>query len=321
MSLINVSLVKGSKYEHNDSVKKIATFELVYPRFIHAELMTHRVFSRNAASSRAIPTSKLLEMVKNEPIIPEKVGYNKPGMQAQEYLEGKQYEEFREIWKTIAKDVVKGLEELQKLNIHKQTINRALEPWLPIKTLVTSTEWQNFFYLRDSEYAQPEIAQLAKEMKEIYYNSGFKELNGDFNYLDINSWHIPYIEESDVEFANEFISHTDKPKLFILLMLSAARCARVSYAIGGISKKTKEQEYEKALELFKNKHLSVFEHQAHKHSVELIVKSLLDKEKINSLIKYARHLDTPESQCESWFDVRNLRGYRSFRVLVEREVF
>ena len=43
------------------------TFELTYPRYIHSEFMTHRVFSRNASSSRAIPVKRMIEQVRNNP--------------------------------------------------------------------------------------------------------------------------------------------------------------------------------------------------------------------------------------------------------------
>ena len=39
---------------------RLTTMEVRYPRFIHSEMMTHRVFSRNAASSRAIPIKKMI---------------------------------------------------------------------------------------------------------------------------------------------------------------------------------------------------------------------------------------------------------------------
>lgn len=56
------------------------TFELTYPRYIHSEFMTHRMFSRNASSSRAVPVSKVIQQVVSNPVIPPKVYMNKAGM-------------------------------------------------------------------------------------------------------------------------------------------------------------------------------------------------------------------------------------------------
>ena len=39
--------------------KRITTFIVTMPRIVLAELNTHRVFSRNSASSRAIPFTKM----------------------------------------------------------------------------------------------------------------------------------------------------------------------------------------------------------------------------------------------------------------------
>ena len=63
---------------------RITTLELEYPRFIHSEFMTHRMFSRNASSSRAIPVARQIEMIKEDPAMPIHWGKNQPGMQAKE---------------------------------------------------------------------------------------------------------------------------------------------------------------------------------------------------------------------------------------------
>lgn len=72
---------------HAETGTRITTMELVYPRFIHSEFMTHRILNRNASSSRAIPTSKFIEQVRNEPVMPSHWGRNQKGMQAAEELD------------------------------------------------------------------------------------------------------------------------------------------------------------------------------------------------------------------------------------------
>ena len=49
---------------------RLTSWVLEYPRFIHAEIMIHRVFSRNAASSRAIPTEKIIQNIIDDPAMP-----------------------------------------------------------------------------------------------------------------------------------------------------------------------------------------------------------------------------------------------------------
>jgi thymidylate synthase ThyX len=198
--------------EHSKSVagREIISLQLHYPKFIHSEFMTHRVFSRNASSSRAIPFEKFVKEVENEPSIPCYWGKNQPGMQA--------HEEINEIAKATAawydafECAKRHAQELYDLGVHKQIVNRLLEPFYHINVLVTSTEWDNFFELRDHEDAQPEIQALAKEMKKAISES-------TPNLLERGEWHLPYIK----------VAEKDQHTLDSLIKMSVARCARVSY--------------------------------------------------------------------------------------------
>lgn len=191
---------------------RITTMELSYHRYIHSEFMTHRVFSRNASSSRAIPVKTLLEQVRNNPMMPVYWGSNKPGMQAGDELTGSELYAAQSAWLEHARTTVEQVEILDSLHLHKQIANRLLEPFLPIKVVVTSTEWDNFFTLRDHKDAQPEIQELAKQMKIAMANST-PEL------LKPGQWHLPYLTKNESE--NMELSKAQK--------CSAARCARVSY--------------------------------------------------------------------------------------------
>lgn len=77
---------------------RLLTVEMTYPRIIHSEQMTHRVFSRNSASTRAIPLKNQIVNLIENPFVPEKFGINQPGMQSFQHLAGKKYEEAVEIW-------------------------------------------------------------------------------------------------------------------------------------------------------------------------------------------------------------------------------
>lgn len=230
MTTISAKVVEDSC--HISGSHRITTLELRYPRCIHAEVMTHRVFSRNASSSRAIPVKRLIQDVLDDPFVPRYWGSNKPGMRAGEELdEDVLVWANREDWmdprlvihraayrrddawlKTmhLAVDAARGFAEA---GYHKQIVNRLLEPFSHISVLVTSTEWDNFFTLRDHGAAEPHIRDLAREMRGALARSEPRSLGH-------GEWHLPYVK------LHERIGHED---LSLPLKLSVARCARVSY--------------------------------------------------------------------------------------------
>lgn len=195
--------------------KRICTLELQYPRFIHGEVMTHRVFSRNAMSSRAIPVAKMIEQVRNNPALPVHWGANQPGMQARQELEGESLAESREMWFQAAEAAADFAEKMTTLGLHKQVANRILEPFQWMRTLVTATEWDNFFALRMHPDAQPEFQSLAVKMFDAMSESipAGRVHNGP------DSWHLPYVRDDERGLYRDDV----------LLRLSTARCARVSY--------------------------------------------------------------------------------------------
>ncbi|MCA9911839.1 MAG: FAD-dependent thymidylate synthase [Anaerolineae bacterium] len=248
----------------SEAGKRITTMQLCYPRFIHAEFMTHRVFSRNASSSRAIPVAKMIEQVRTNPAMPIHWGKNQAGMQAKEEcnepidLMVPQYWtdmnpglcEFSagEAWEVAARHASEIAESMATAGYHKQIVNRILEPFQWIHVIVTATEWDNFFELRAHKDAQPEIHELALQMKEAMYKSGPR-------ILKAGEWHLPYVsireerELGDYELARK---------------VSAARCCRVSYLKHDGTKATLEEELALCDRLIGARplHISPFEHQA-----------------------------------------------------------
>ena len=231
---------------YNEELKsRITTLELVYPSYIHSELMTHRMFSRNASSSRATPLTVTLEEVKNDPVFFDYVGKNQSGMVAGEALKPEEVEAFREEWETLAYQVASRVEYMsERFGIHKQTLNRALEPFLRIRTLVTATEWNNFFTLRLAPDAQPEIRMLAEAMRAAM----------DKSKPNLGEYHLPYIEDYNPNSADDWGKYRK---------ISVARCARVSY--GRLDGKANSKEEDLALfdRLRAGGHLSPFEHIAY----------------------------------------------------------
>jgi hypothetical protein len=252
---------------------RITTLQLRYPKIIHGEFLTHRVFSRNSSSSRAIPVERLIKDVLDDPIIPSYWGSNRPGMQAggeisdpvevdvKQWVLNPSPEEGRGDWNELptyhtrkferdaawldARDrCVETARAFTKAGYHKQIVNRLLEPWCHINTVVTSTEWDNFFKLRCHPDAQPEMQMLAETVRDAINAS--KPIQ-----LGWSQWHLPYVEG--------VYGHIDNN-----IKSSVARCARVSY----LTHDQKQTTVEEDLKLFERltsadpKHLSPTEHQA-----------------------------------------------------------
>lgn len=192
--------------------KRITTMQLKYWRAIHAEFMTHRVFSRNASSSRAIPVAKMIEQVRTDPAGPIHWGANQAGMQAGAELTGNQLEHSKIMWRLAATQAAEVASRMMELGLHKQVANRILEPFQWIHVIVTATEFDNFFALRNHPDAQPEIKELAVAMKAAM-NESTPEL------LREGEWHLPYVSEDERAELGEHLA----------CQVSAARCCRVSY--------------------------------------------------------------------------------------------
>lgn len=230
---------------------RLTTFELTYPRFVHAELMTHRLFSRNSASSRAIPTKKLMERIRDYPAMPKWWGKNQSGMQAREELTGQALEDAKLIWLDGSRQALALAERLRDTGLHKQIANRVVEPWMFITVIVSATEYDNWFHLRDSEFAQPEIAWVAREMRRLYDHQIPVQ-------LEPGRWHLPYIELYDQ--GSDLYVSSDVTEDF-LKKISTARCARVSYLTHD-GKRDFNEDIKLHNRLCGNGHWSPFEHVA-----------------------------------------------------------
>lgn len=199
-------------YSVNQQGKAIITWQLRYPRLIHGELMTHRLFSRNAGSSRAIPVKKMIAQVRHDPAMPIHWGQNQPGMQAKGELSGMKRKMVRGSWRVAAKLAAGVASVMNYCGAHKQIANRILEPFQFMHTLVTATELENFFQLRIHKEAQPEIQELASLMR-------FAQAHSTPKFLNPGEWHLPYVREDELK----------RIGIETALKCSAARCARVSY--------------------------------------------------------------------------------------------
>lgn len=191
---------------------RLTTIQITFPRFLLPEFNTHRVFSRNFRSSRAVPVAKLIEEVRESPYEPAQWLKNQPGMQATEPMGALEAAEARITWRNGAKLAAETAERLLKAGTHKQWANRVLEPYLYVHGVVTATEWSNFFELRDHKDAQPEIQTLAKAIRSAIDDSTPE-------VLEPGEWHLPFV----TDFEKDWLDLETQKKV------SVARCARTSY--------------------------------------------------------------------------------------------
>lgn len=261
---------------------RITTLELQYPRFIHGEVMTHRVFSRNAMSSRAIPVAKMIEQVRSNPAMPVYWGANQPGMQASAELTGAPLEGAKAAWLEAARSAANIAENMGRAGLHKQIANRVLEPFQWMRTIVTATEWDNFFELRCHPDAQPEFQALAVLIRDAMGLS--TPVPRRYEGAGSDAWHLPYVSLHERTMFN----------LGVLLKMSTARCARVSH----LTHHGAAPEAEKDIELYERlvgsepRHSSPAEHQARACHHDII--------KSNNFLGWVQHraiLDNGDTPC------------------------
>lgn len=236
---ISATIIAHSKSDVDGS--EILTYELEYHRYIHGEFMTHRLFSRNAASSRAIPVAKMIELVEKSPAVPIHWGKNQAGMQAKEECNAKvfaypmvadcsddcDYVSREDAWKNASHNAVVAASYFNEAGYHKQIVNRLLEPFQMIKVVVTATEWDNFFWLRFHDKAQPEIHELSRCMLAAKKRSVPEVLN-------VGEWHTPYVRHLRTEDGLQYVVEDSDGQGFYVsleeaLHVSASCSAQVSY--------------------------------------------------------------------------------------------
>lgn len=191
---------------------RLSTLVITYPRFIHAEILTHRDRARNSASSRAIPWPKMMAAITGNPVIPIRWGSEQKGMQTGGEIDSP--EEATRIWLEARDNAVKSAMQLAELGVHKSLVNRITEPWMWITVIMTATNWKNFFRLRvhpDAEIHFQKIAGMIKMALEENVPTPLK--TGD--------WHLPFVQDEEKE--------RGVLTLDTLKKISVARCARVSY--------------------------------------------------------------------------------------------
>ncbi len=336
---------------------RITTFKLTYPRIIHSELMTHRVFSRNAASSRAVPVKKMIEFVRNNMFTPLAVQKSHKGMQGSDYFEGVELEQAKQLWIESAELALQQAEKMEKFGITKQLINRILEPYQYYQVLVTATEWENFFSLRCPQYifgkatnkpkiwkskkdaikdfpnwethndlfwrtmnesqAEIHIQALAESMWDAMNESTPKELKA-------GEYHIPFGDRMDEDKVAELyyeVINNDRPNSHI----SSIEETKIKISTARCARLSYmtfdgEIDYEKDLKL----HNTLLESQ-HMSPFEHCARAMSDEEYFN-FVKGERYSDGDFEDAPTRMELGgtgwcyNLKGFISYRYLIDNKV-
>lgn len=266
---------------------RLATIEVEFPRPYLAEFNTHTRFSRNSASSRAIPVWKRLLTILDRPYIPNSFGTNKAGMQAGEVLSVSDQQYAVKNW-LVGRDIavvqafyLAGGHSEFLLGARKGGYVDAVEKlFTAIEKLVETYGLAKHLFHQDQgmhkqhanrvlePYAFHTVVVTATHWRNYFglRASGNAQPEAqDFgiaiaralmesvpNQLSPGEWHLPYILSVDrKEVSNQLV----------LAQASAGKCARVSYLThDGV--RSIDKDVEMSLGLQKNGHMSPFQHPA-----------------------------------------------------------
>ena len=316
---------------------RLTTMKVTFPRIVLAEFNTHRMFSRNSASSRAIPFKKMVETVQEKPFIPIAWQKDHKGMQGTEYFSDELSIEFaKSNWLTARDNAVKGAMSLHSTDngyssVTKQLCNRLLEPFMWHTVIVSATHWENFFELRCPQYQDPE-GSLFRSKKDYTNKSQWKGskkwslidwLGCNYSQADIHiqaiaelmwdaynkskpkslksgDWHIPFGDK------------LENISLVEVIKIATARCARISYqTLGDRPAINHKADLKLHDTLVKYKHWSPLEH---------IARVMTDLE-YESFYKgnYANINHTGLGTNQGWCN--NFRGFIQYRYIEENRKF
>ena len=338
--MIKVEIVADSANSFGD---RLTSLVLTYPRIIHSEMMTHRMFSRNASSSRAVPVDKMIKAVRENTFCPFEFQKSHKGMQGSEYFTGADRQECINLWLESAELALQQAEKMKAKCISKQIINRILEPYQYYTVLITGSKegWQNFFNLRCPSYKliglDEENVKSRKEwLEKIQFSSALHPSmypKTDVEWLQINKGqaeiHIMDLAEKIYDAVNEstpkqlqagewhipMISDLESLKLSTddQIKLSVGRAANTSYTVVGDEKELTLEHaikiHDKCVELV---HSSVFEHCARAMSDEEY-KVFIKGKNIGTIAPYLFD-DISKGWCN------NLKGFIPYRYFIDNKI-
>lgn len=200
---------------------RLLTLQMTYPTIVHAEHLRHRAFSFSVASMRAIPIEKMLNEVVRNPFVPIHWGAAQPGMQAHAEVSASKAHQAERAYNRALSEAIGCARELQALGLHKQLVNRVLSPFTWTTTICTGNlrAWRHFWSLRCHEMAEPHIRKIAEMSRDaVQQSQPVRRRTKWVQELRLADWHLPLVTEE--ERADTTVDW---------YLVSAARCARVSY--------------------------------------------------------------------------------------------
>ncbi len=281
--MVESKIILASKNAYTE--KLIVTYQIKCPVWVWYDILTHRAFSRNASSTRAIPCATIRERTLHHPGIPSTFMKAQKGMEANEPLSEDLQNKSKELFNLVLNGLVSCHSDAEQLGMSKQDANVLLLPFIQFDAIITSTDWENFFYLRNNNAAKPELHILADKMQSQYNKIIMDEnrdnLHAGYNCwkLESDEWHMPYTNE----IANQVDFETRQK-------ISVAKCARVSYGTENLSKVSINKDIELHDRLLASGHYSPFEHIA----TPLVSKVKVDN--FNSWLQYRAFVETPKDQ-------------------------
>jgi hypothetical protein len=286
---------------------RMVTLELEYPRFIHSELMTHRMLSKNAASSRAIPIKKMHETITDKTATPVHWGKNQPGMSAKEEVDDLVKQGSIELWNSARDSMLHHSKVMSDTGLHKQIANRITEPFQMMKTVISGTEWANLIWLRHHADAQPEFFELTDCIVKALDKS-------QSILLTAGEWHVPYVtvKRDDFGILRYLDSNEQEMSKEDAIKVSSSCCAQVSY-------RRNDDSLEKARDIFARLidsepiHASPIEHQATPMKFKNAKQYLTDMNP-NLWEEGITHMDRDKNYWSG-----NLRGFIQHRKLIKSE--
>lgn len=291
---------------------RITTLILTMPRFILAELNTHRMLSKNSASSRAIPFKTMYLNIWNDHFKPIKWQKDHKGMQGSEYFEGADVDNLEELWVTAAKYSLECAKDLNEVGLSKQFCNRIIEPFAWHRVLVTATEWDNFVGLRSHKDAEMHINELSDAV--------LKAMNESTpNPLKDGEWHLPFGDTFNDEVLRKDALTLKITVMELKIAVAIARCARVSYDNFNGSKHDYLKDYDLFKKLFISQpiHASPSEHVAYAMSYNEYITNVRGQLDVD--LCDGQYTVDIKSNWDKMGYCRNFRGWVQYRTLLESD--
>lgn len=290
--MIKATIIQDSISQHTGV--RLTTMELEYPRFIHSEFMTHRMLSKNAASSRAIPVRAMHENIIADTATPVHWGANQSGMQAKQEVDPFTKEAAKALWFAARDSAISFAKVMHDMNVHKQIVNRITEPFTTMKVVCSGTEWNNLLHLRYHPDAQPEFFELAKLIAHNLQEHKPLEIKEGM-------WHVPYINREIINDTMVYSINGTPVSLDDAITVSASCCAQVSY-------RKNDESMEKAKKIFdwlitaSPMHASPVEHQG------TPIPRMIEGSEVNKGITHKRFKDKTlwSGNFRSWIQYRQL---------------